>query len=913
MKHFFLLFIAILLFSACAQQNQALSGGPKDSIPPQIVYSNPNYNDTSFTNDKIVIKFDEYFKLNNINAEFFSSPPFKEMPNFKVKGKKIIIKLKEKLKDSVTYFLNFGNSIVDYHENNELKNFNLFFSTYNQIDTLKISGKIVDACTQKPIESVYVMLYDENYDSIPFKKTPTYLAKTDSAGNFTINNIKEKKYKIFALEDKNNNFIFNEDESKIGFTDSLIKPWVTSTIQHDTLDSGTVFIDPKFPDLTDTLKHDTIISKIVNNYFPNNIQLNFFTEENAKQEIIRSKRSFKNSVKLTFLKDLRDNYVKIKKFNKHDSTDFSFIKEEFSSKDSIYLWFTGSNFFSKDSMNFLVEYKTSDTTFNTDTIELTNYNYSTDTLPIRINSTNKSINSYNNFSFTSEALIKSFDSTKISLFQIVDTLVEDTKIQNVKTIRPELDSLIFIFDRPIVKNFDIIFDNYSNSDNLFYWSKNNSGDTIFCKLKNKDIFSLDTLKFEVFFDNLYFFEQTQVLSKKFKIPITEQKKLSITRKLQDSIIISFNKNISAKHNIEIQNFKKSDFDYTIINNNIIINIKNKKAINTDTLNIILSIYDRKLSDGVNKYYNDTLKAIFTFDEQKIEYIRRFMRSKILIGFKKTLLASPKFELLSFNPLRKWYRLSINKTKDTIGVDINNQRVIRLNNMKLRISYFDINQHNDTLFFSDTLLIKIKKLAKENTQILGREIKLTLKKPIDFRVAQDSSKIRNYYIKADYLAGEKYELLIDSACFKDYNSHSNDSTSFSFDVFSPQDLASLSINIKNIWAVLNNISDIDTSSFYQIKGQLMLLIEDEEGDIFKQVTFSSDKTIKDAMFLPGVYKLRLIYDENGNNHWDTGNYLKHKQAEKVYIYEQTIKLEKSDEQNIIWDLADTKKSEENHTF
>ncbi|MEA3452152.1 MAG: Ig-like domain-containing domain, partial [Bacteroidota bacterium] len=519
MKHFFLLFITILLFAACAQQNKSLTGGPKDTIPPQIVNSNPNYNDTSFTEEKIIIKFDEYFKLNNINAEFFSSPPFKEMPDFKVKGKKIIIKLNEKLKDSITYFLNFGNSIVDFHENNELEKFNLFFSTYNQIDTLKISGEIIDAYTQQPISGVYVMLYDKNNDSIPFNETPTYLAKTDSSGVFVINNIKAKKYKIFALEDLNNNFIFNEDESKIAFSDSLIKPWVESFIQYDTLDSGTVFKDPKFPELSDTLKHDTIISKIVNKYYPNNVKLKFFTKENAKQEIIRSKRSFKNSVKLSFIKPLHNNYIKIEKFHKNDSIDFTFKKEEYPSHDSMHIWFTDIEFFSKDTLSFLVNYKTSDSTYNTDTLELTNYNYSTDTLPIVIKTSKKNINSYNSFPFTSEALIKSFDSSKISLFQIVDTLVDDAKIQKIKTIRPELDSLIFIFDRPIINKFDIIFDNYSQNDESYYWSKNNLGDSVFCKINDRNIALKDTLKFKVLFDNQYFFNQIQLLSEKIKIPV----------------------------------------------------------------------------------------------------------------------------------------------------------------------------------------------------------------------------------------------------------------------------------------------------------------------------------------------------------------------------------------------------------
>ncbi len=908
MKKGLFIFTIILLFIACAQQNQPLSGGPKDTIPPHIIYSIPKLDDTSFHGNEIIIKFNEYFTLNNINAKFFSSPPFKEKPKFKIKGKKLILKINEKLKDSVTYFLNYGNSVQDFHEKNVLKKLTLFFSTYNKIDTLKASGKIIDSYSHKPVSDIYVMLYKKNTDSIPFKQTPIYVAKTDSSGLFTINNIKFHKYKIFALEDLNNNFIYNEDESNIAFSDSLVKPWVETKIQVDSLDSGAIFIDPKNTKITDTLRHDTVIKKTIYIFHPDSLKLLLFTEEDARQEIKRKVRDFKGLVKLSFTKTLIDNYIKISPLDPNDIKYFDLKKEEFNSHDSIYLWFTNPKFFDKDSLNFIAEYKINDSTLSSDTIKLTNYDFSTDTLPIEISSNKKNISNLSFFPLKSETPILSIDSSKINLYQIIDTIVEDEKKQLVKIIRPELDSLIFIFKRPIVKNFNIIFDNYSAKEIPFFWTKNNKNDSIFCKIKNQKLAQEDSLKFKYFYDNLYFFNQIQKLSSHAKIPVTEQKIISEKRIKQDSINILFNKNIPSNSSIKLLNFSKTDYIYQILNNKLEIILKNQKAINTDTLLIALSMIDRKLHNGLEKNYIDTIKAIYTFDKQSITYIRRYMRSRMIIAFKKHLLAPPKLKLLSFKPLRKWYSLKLNKTKDSVVVNISNQRVLRLNNMKLKIAFFDINQHKDTLFFADTITLKIKKLEKESSKILGREKKLTLFKDIRYKINQDTQDIRKYDVFAKYISGQKYKLTIDSAALKDIFSRTNDSISFNFKIFSPDDFSSISFQIKNIWAVLNDTASIDTNTFYQLpKGQIILQIEDKDGNVYKKIDFKTDKTFTDPMFLPGTYNLRIIYDENENGIWDTGNYIKHRQPEKVFIYTKTINLGEGDSQTIIWDLANPKDS------
>ncbi len=204
------------------------SGGPKDVQPPQVVESAPENFSINFASKKIEITFDEFVKLQKIGVNLIISPPLEERPTFMVKGKSLIIKLEEELLPSTTYNFNLGNSIVDITENNAIPNFQYVFSTGTYIDSLQVSGKVEDAFERKPEDKVIVILYKcdelENCDSLPYNSKPRYFTRTDATGTFTIKNIKHGRYKMTALVDKNQNFVFDLPNERVGFISELIDP-----------------------------------------------------------------------------------------------------------------------------------------------------------------------------------------------------------------------------------------------------------------------------------------------------------------------------------------------------------------------------------------------------------------------------------------------------------------------------------------------------------------------------------------------------------------------------------------------------------------------------------------------------------------------------------------------------------------
>ncbi|MBC8046356.1 MAG: Ig-like domain-containing protein [Fimbriimonadaceae bacterium] len=217
----YVVFIAWLIQS-CANQVTP-TGGEKDVTPPQPLSFSPKNKSTFFSVDEIEIQFDEYFQTTDIFNQVVISPPLDNQPEIKVKGKKLIIKLNNTLRDSTTYTINFGESIKDITENNVLENFTYVFSTGSYIDSLSISGNVVDILTGVNAEKAYAVLYPAGDDSLFLISKPYYFAKTNESGSFVINNIKEGNYNIYAIEDQNFNFYYDLPNERIAFSDSIIK------------------------------------------------------------------------------------------------------------------------------------------------------------------------------------------------------------------------------------------------------------------------------------------------------------------------------------------------------------------------------------------------------------------------------------------------------------------------------------------------------------------------------------------------------------------------------------------------------------------------------------------------------------------------------------------------------------------
>jgi len=198
---FYAILVGILILHGCAAMKSP-EGGPRDTTPPKVLKMIPENLSTNFKAKKIVIEFDEYIKLNNEYKEFSISPELEKVPELKAKLKRLEITLPDSLEANTTYTLNFGKSIVDLNENNELKNFSYVFSTGPTLDSLSISGNVTNSLTgEAEIEST-VFIIPLSRDSLFGKKRPAIFTLTDSSGNFKLNNLRKDTYKIYALKEQ---------------------------------------------------------------------------------------------------------------------------------------------------------------------------------------------------------------------------------------------------------------------------------------------------------------------------------------------------------------------------------------------------------------------------------------------------------------------------------------------------------------------------------------------------------------------------------------------------------------------------------------------------------------------------------------------------------------------------------------
>ena len=220
-SYYFTVF-GLLLLIGCASI-QRPGGGPRDRTPPKLLKATPENKTRRFSAKQIQLDFDEYFKLNNPYTEVSVSPAFEKQPEYVTKGHSLIIKLNDSLQKNTTYVFNFGKSIADVNESNELKNFTYVFSTGDQIDSLSISGKVSNTLTAQVEKEATVMIFPVKLDSAMFgKKKPAYYATTDSSGNFSLNNLHEGDYTIYALKETSPDKIYNSDNELIAFLDKPI-------------------------------------------------------------------------------------------------------------------------------------------------------------------------------------------------------------------------------------------------------------------------------------------------------------------------------------------------------------------------------------------------------------------------------------------------------------------------------------------------------------------------------------------------------------------------------------------------------------------------------------------------------------------------------------------------------------------
>ena len=200
-----------------------------------MISSEPKDLSTNFAGNKMLLNFNEYVSLKTPEKFLLISPPLSKTPDIKVKGRTVVIKLEDSLRNNTTYNFYFGEAIVDITEGNPATNFNFAFSTGPEIDSLSLSGNVTDAFTRLPVKDALVMLYADFGDSVPMKQIPNYVSRTSEAGNFTMNSLASGKYRAVVLVDKNSDYMYNLPTELIGFVSDTVQPYYSAVDPNDSV------------------------------------------------------------------------------------------------------------------------------------------------------------------------------------------------------------------------------------------------------------------------------------------------------------------------------------------------------------------------------------------------------------------------------------------------------------------------------------------------------------------------------------------------------------------------------------------------------------------------------------------------------------------------------------------------------
>ncbi len=326
----------VVIISSCANIGMP-TGGPKDSIPPVLINTDPDYRELNFDGKNVKLTFSEYLQTDKISEDLVISPPLTKRPIIKTKSKTLIVQFNEDLKDSTTYSLDFKNSIVDNNEQNPLPNLRFSFSTGDVYDSLRVAGRVMNAFNLEPIEKGLVLLQKNLHDSAVFRVRPDYIAKTDEKGLFMIDNIAPGSYHLFAINDLNNDLLYNEGSEEIAFVDSIVVPSVEFHPEKDTIVKGV----------------DSLLVLGHSHFHPDPFYLRYFMEDIFEQYNESAERETRNKCLFLFNESVKDTF-NVKLINEESD---NWQRFEYNNKvDSIVMWITDTTLAKQDSLYMELSY-----------------------------------------------------------------------------------------------------------------------------------------------------------------------------------------------------------------------------------------------------------------------------------------------------------------------------------------------------------------------------------------------------------------------------------------------------------------------------------------------------------------------------------------------------------------------------
>lgn len=337
--------LVFLLLVSCAKMGQP-DGGWFDETPPKVIGASPADGAVNVNQKKINIYFDEFIKLDNPSEKVVVSPPQLEQPEIKGAGRRIQISLVDSLKANTTYTIDFSDAISDNNEGNPMGNYTYSFSTGAAIDTMEVSGHVLESENLEPIKGILVGLYADHADSAFRTKPMLRVSRTDSRGRFVIKGVAPGSYRIYALQDQDGDYKFSQKSEKIAFSHDIIVPSCKPDVRQDTT-------------WVDSLHIKSIDQVDYTHFLPDNIVLRAFTEPLTDRFFLKAERQKANSFTLFF--SYGDSILpQIKGLN--FEAENAFLVEASVKKDTITYWLKDTALVNQDTLLMDITYRMTDST-----------------------------------------------------------------------------------------------------------------------------------------------------------------------------------------------------------------------------------------------------------------------------------------------------------------------------------------------------------------------------------------------------------------------------------------------------------------------------------------------------------------------------------------------------------------------
>lgn len=302
----------------------------------------------------------------------------------------------------------------------------------------------------------------------------------------------------------------------------------------------------------------------------------------------------------------------------------------------------------------------------------------------------------------------------------------------------------------------------------------------------------------------------------------------------------------------------------------------------------------------NKIYDSQEEQISFFDSIIVLNSNKILPEMLLfseIPKEKKLLNKEiqykKVDLI-YNKKNNTELINLDQNIDTIVYSQNKDTVKIYYKTKVDTSilYIKENENLDTIKIKFSKSLKAKemnisfdnKIIEKNILIKSKDY-FTINKIDSIQLWEDSNLVKfdieklsynTYNLKYNFDRERIYKLYLNDSSFISYDSMYNKSIKNNLIFLKDEDLGTL--NIK---------TEVEKNIVYELL--------DESNNVIRKTTNNNIKNISYSKLIPGTYKLRMIYDNNDNNIWDTGNYNNKIQPEKIIYYTNPIKIRAN------WDL------------